>query len=252
MHHLTVDPVRAVSSLVSAFAASLVAAALTGAAVAATGAPGLPGADAAPSAGADAVPTATATRFTTDSLSLSPGALMQSESLSGAPTAPPLEPVPAARRFGEAGMITFNIFGDFATDLDNAWMAGGQFGISWFFMDNLSLDVQLEQYGISQDGSGAYAIGPAMLFRWHFLAQETWSLYADLGCGVIYATNPVPSDGSRFNFTPRLGVGASIGLSESARVLTGVRWFHISNANTSTPNPGRDSAELYAGLSFAF
>lgn len=149
-------------------------------------------------------------------------------------------------------MVTFNIYGDYADNFSSDWMAGAQLGISWFFIDDMSLDLQLEQWGISQEGGNAYAIGPALLFRWHFLPRETWSLYTDFGCGFFYATEAVPSDGSRFNFTPRLGLGASFALNDRARILTGVRWLHISNANTSTPNPGRDSVELYAGLSLAF
>lgn len=154
--------------------------------------------------------------------------------------------------FGARGTLQFNIFGDYANDLDEDSMAGVQVGMSWFFVDHLSLDLQLEQYGIFQDGGDAYAIGPAMLFRWHFLALERWSLYADLGCGFIVSTESVPIEGSQFNFTPRAGVGASFEVAPRARVMAGVRWFHVSNANTSTPNPGRNSLELYAGLSLPF
>lgn len=196
--------------------------------------------------------TPSTTRFTSSAFSLAPGAMLQDAASDDMSTPPPTEAVEVRRKFGDAGMVTFNVFGDFATDFDDAYLGGVQLGISWFFIDGLSLDVQLEQYGISQDGPNAYAIGPALLFRWHFLSYETWSLYADAGCGFIYATENVPSNGSRFNFTPRIGVGASIGLTDSARILTGVRWLHISNANTSTPNPGFDSVEIYAGLSFAF
>lgn len=195
--------------------------------------------------------TTAATRFTVAALSLEPGAVVQSAASTDTPP-PPTDAAPVHRRYGTEGMVTFNIFGDAGTDFTDDWFGGAQIGISWFFIDDLSLDLQLEQYGISQEGPNAYAIGPALLMRWHFLSYETWSLYADAGCGVIYATNPVPFDGSRFNFTPRIGIGASIGITDTARILTGVRWFHISNANTSTPNPGRDSLELYAGISLAF
>jgi len=199
------------------------------------------------------------TRFTAQDLSLSPGLAISASAVQGAApvsdaAAPPIgtDAAPRPMRFGDEGTVQLNIFGDYANDFDDDWMAGGQFGISWFFVQNLSLDLQLEQWGISQDGPNAYAIGPALLLRWHFLAMDEWSLYADAGCGIIYATNPVPWDGSRFNFTPRVGIGASIAVGDRARIMTGVRWFHISNANTSTPNPGRDSMEIYAGLSLPF
>ncbi len=158
----------------------------------------------------------------------------------------------APRRFGQAGMVTFNVFGDFMSDFDGANAAGAQIGVSWFVVDNFSLDLQLEQYGVWQPGTDAYAVGPALLFRWHFLPRETWSLYVDGGCGFTYATNPVPADGTRFDFTPRLGMGWSVAIAGESRLLTGVRWFHDSNGNTLTPNPGRDSLEVYAGLSIPF
>lgn len=171
-------------------------------------------------------------------------------------TGPTVDAVPSdaprSRRFGERGQMTFNVYGDWATDFEADWLAGAQLGMSWFFVDNLSLDVQLEQYAIIQEGANAYAVGPALLLRWHFLARETWSVYTDFGCGFIWSTESVPSNGSDFNFTPRIGIGGSFEVVDNLRVMTGIRWFHISNANTSTPNPGRDSLELYAGISIPF
>jgi len=195
------------------------------------------------------------TRFTSSAFSLAPGAIATDASSAQDAVAPadaPPSTTPARAKFGAEGMLTFNAFADYANDFSSDSMAGVQLGISWFFVDDLSLDVQLEQYGFFQTGEDAYAIGPALLLRWHFLSYETWSLYADAGCGVIYASNPVPFDGSRFNFTPRAGIGASFAITESARLMAGVRWFHVSNANTSTPNPGLNSLEIYAGISIPF
>lgn len=198
------------------------------------------------------------TRFSAQDLSHAPGILFlrsganDSSDGGGDPSTSGADPRRPAPRFGQAGSLQFNLFGDYTNDFDGDWSLGGQFGLSWFFVDNLSLDVQLEQWGIWQSGTNAYAIGPALLVRWHLFAFDEWSLYIDAGCGFFYATNPVPSDGTRFNFTPRAGFGASIALSERARIMTGVRWFHISNANTGSPNPGRDSLEVYAGLSLPF
>jgi hypothetical protein len=61
-----------------------------------------------------------------------------------------------------------------------------------------------------------------------------------------------PDGGTYFNFTPQAGVGASFAVAEDTRLLAGVRWHHISNARSSDNNPGRDSLEIYAGVSFAF
>ena len=61
-----------------------------------------------------------------------------------------------------------------------------------------------------------------------------------------------PSAGSSVNLTPRIGVGASFEVAPNARILTGFRWAHISNANVADNNDGRNSVQLYAGLSLPF
>ncbi|MFN9991847.1 MAG: acyloxyacyl hydrolase, partial [Phycisphaerales bacterium] len=91
--------------------------------------------------------------------------------------------------------------------------------------------------------------------RWHFLNKERMTVYADLGIGVLFTTDDVPSDGTSFNFTPRAGAGITHRLGDSAnRFELGVRWAHISNARTSGDgdNPSRDSIMLYGGVIFPF
>jgi hypothetical protein len=34
--------------------------------------------------------------------------------------------------------------------------------------------------------------------------------------------------------------------------MAGARWYHISNANTGESNPGRNSLQIYGGVSFPF
>ena len=76
------------------------------------------------------------------------------------------------------------------------------------------------------------------MFEWHFLSRDTWSLYVDFGCGMLGTTEPVPFDGSQFNFTPQAGLGATMDIGQNRRWLIGVRWFHISNASLYANNPG--------------
>jgi len=63
----------------------------------------------------------------------------------------------------------------------------------------------------------------------------------------------VPDDGSKFNFTPQIGFGMSFDIGNGGeRLLTGVRWHHISNANTFEENPALDFLLIYAALSCPF
>ncbi len=61
-----------------------------------------------------------------------------------------------------------------------------------------------------------------------------------------------PEGGANFNFTPQAGAGVTFEVAENVRFFGGVRWNHISNANTSESNPPRDSLFMYAGVSFPF
>ncbi|MHC5007320.1 MAG: acyloxyacyl hydrolase [Planctomycetota bacterium] len=139
-------------------------------------------------------------------------------------------------------------------------------GVSFFMVDNLSLNFELNGLYWDQESStgfpdahDAWGVNFNVLVRWHFLARETWSIYCDGGVGVMGTTERVPgpdrdeSDGgSYFNFTPQIGAGASVEVGPRTRLLTGVRWHHVSNARSSNNNPGRDSLMVYAGVSFAF
>lgn len=169
--------------------------------------------------------------------------------------APPLDevPVPEARkRFGEMDSCRFNFLAAYANDFDDASQASAGVGVSWFFVDNLSLDIELLGAGIFQPGPDAAAFNANLLFRWHFVARETWSIYCDAGAGILLATEDVPRGGTPINLSPQIGVGVSFDVGDDARLLVGARWYHISNARTSKENPGRDSLMLTVGLSLPF
>jgi lipid A 3-O-deacylase len=156
--------------------------------------------------------------------------------------------------FGREGTTRLNIHGAYASDIkttDNQFGLVGA-GISYFIIENLSLDLELNGMYIDQRGSDAWAANANLLFRWHFFSHETWSLYVDGGAGVFAATKRVPSHGTHFNFTPQAGGGVSFEIAPDVRMMLGIRWHHISNASTSSNNPGRDSVMGYVGVSLPF
>lgn len=103
-------------------------------------------------------------------------------------------------------------------------------------------------------GDAAYGLSLGLGFRWHFLTREKWTLFADMGIGVLGTTDAVPPDGTAFNFMPRVGVGFTRELDERVRLIGGLRWHHISNARTrgDSRNPARDAPQLYVGLIVPF
>lgn len=159
---------------------------------------------------------------------------------------------PQRKAFGASGSWRWNVLGGWGTDADGTGQV--QFGaaVSWFVVDDLSIDVQGNVDYFSQDGPDAWGGDVELLLRWHFLARDTWSVYIDGGCGLMWTDADVPPDTARFNFTPQAGGGLTYEVGPDVRLMAGARWFHASSANTGSPNPGINNVFLYAGLTVGF
>ncbi len=133
--------------------------------------------------------------------------------------------------------------------------------LSYFVVDNVEVSGELgfwyhdiegeEGTDFDDEQSGNLSI----IFRWHFLNRESWTLFADAGVGLMIATGEVPPGGTDVNFTPRIGAGFTHQIGDSQnRFVVGVRWQHFSNARITgdDDNPGRDDAMLYGGVIFPF
>ncbi len=167
-------------------------------------------------------------------------------------------PVPA---FGQMNTWRWMVQGGFGVDVRTSDNLFGQIGggVSYFMIDNLSLDLELNGMYFHQIGDDAVGLNLVLLFRWHFIAEEKWSLYFDIGAGLLGTTAKVPEPtvdeprgGSSFNFTPQSGFGMSFEVAENTRFFAGARVCHISNAQIYEGNPGRDNLFFYAGVSFPF
>jgi hypothetical protein len=166
-------------------------------------------------------------------------------------------------RFGDEGWRGWSVQGGAATSGVNL-DANLRLGLHEFLADNFEVTASLGVWGHDQDGDNAASINAGFGFRYHVvnnvrvdgparsgLLPDGWTAYADMGIGMMYATSDVPDDGTRYNFTPRIGVGFTLPLSDRAtRLDLGVRWQHFSNASTagSDENPARDEVMLYIGL----
>lgn len=172
------------------------------------------------------------------------------ESPSGDPAAP--SPRKHAE-FGSQGSWQFNAVAGGLSNLGSS--SGGQFRIEFehFLVDRFSLVMDLELSGVSQrDAPSAAVVGGGLLLRWHFLAGCDWTVYADAGCGIAYASTDLPPGTNRIKFSPQLGVGFTLALDEAIRLIGGVRWYHLSNARLGDTNDGFDAGMVYLGLSIGF
>lgn len=171
------------------------------------------------------------------------------------------EPPPPPKPFGEQDSWRWYIQGGAGLDVTDAgnqlYLLGG--GVSYFVVNDLSINFELNGLGVLQAGDDAAGVNLGFLVRFHFVNRRTWSLYGELGAGILGTTADVPGPsaaeprgGTQFSFTPQIGGGVTVQVRPDVHLMAGARWFHISNANTWADNPGRDSILFYAGVTVPF
>jgi hypothetical protein len=172
------------------------------------------------------------------------------------PSEDPSEPTPKpldtpSEKYGQNGQGRWYIQGGagipYDPDAANYFGLLGV-GITHFFANGHSINAEVNSFVFNQTGSDAVGINLGLIGRWHFIRRRNWSLFVDGGVGILGTTNNVPPSGTNFNFTPQVGGGATIRLAQQRRLLLGLRWHHISNADLSENNPGQNAVLGYVGL----
>ncbi|MDG2029647.1 MAG: acyloxyacyl hydrolase [Phycisphaerales bacterium] len=159
----------------------------------------------------------------------------------------------ANRPYASQGSVSWWTEIGVGTNFNHGWEANGGIGIEWYPVDGVALGVRADGIGVGLRGTPATAgAGASLLVRWHFLLRERWSMYFEGGCGIAYFSSRVPSGAAHLNFTPQAGVGCTVRIDDQLRLMAGVRWFHISNGQTASSNPGVDMMSGYLGLTMPF
>ena len=170
-------------------------------------------------------------------------------------TAPAPLPAPASTPQPitfEEDSWSMQITGNYLADLSNrdVQLVGGGVGVNYYLDDGISLGVEVTGYHLDQSDGQGVAGGLGFLLRQHFIRRENWSLYVDVGESLFEADRNVPRDGTHFNFLFHAGPGLTWKLSDRVHLMAGVRYFHISNAQTQggDRNPACNGIEGYVGL----
>ncbi len=160
---------------------------------------------------------------------------------------------PIERHYGRKGSREWHasLFG--AAEFGVTDFLGGRVGVDWFVEERFSLGIQLDltQAWVG-GGSRTISVGVAPILRWHFLRGDAWTLYAEAGSGIVWNGAPIPTGGTRFDFTPQAALGGTLDLGGGTRLRAAVGWFHMSNARTSSSNPGLDALSVTVGLGWEF
>lgn len=172
--------------------------------------------------------------------------------------------IPAAARADEPhagdpfdrGSWNLHLYGSYADTfrLGNEQTATLSGGVGYYLVDQFSINVEAVGYRFETRGSHIPAGGLNGMFRWHFFTRERFSLYLDGGGGLLYADDQIPRFGTHFNYAARVGGGATVRLHEDLHLMTGVRYFHLSNGDIHgrPRNPSIDAVETYLGVMWTF
>ena len=158
----------------------------------------------------------------------------------------------APPKFGQAGKQRWYVQGGVGADFDDDLFGLVGAGVSHFFFTGHSINLELNGLAFDQQGNNAVGLNLALLLRSHWIRGDNWSIYIDGGAGIMTTNNDVPDAGSSFNFTPQIGGGATFAINDTQRIMTGLRWYHVSNAGTFEANPGLDTLYGYVGYNFPF
>lgn len=123
--------------------------------------------------------------------------------------------------------------------IGNEWWSG-----------SIALGVEVALLGIVEP-TGAYGVGFAPKAAYTFTSFGRLNPYIEGGGGPLWTNfeGRVPEQGSDFNFLVWGGAGANYALTTRWALNVGVRFSHISNADTDTPNSGLNYLLPFAGVS---
>jgi lipid A 3-O-deacylase len=98
----------------------------------------------------------------------------------------------------------------------------------------------------------AEAAGGTLVFKYNFLSFGRWMPFWDVGTGILW-TNLAPRIrelSTPLNFVIETGPGVQYFITAQTSLTFGLRYSHISNADTGERNIGLNAILPYAGLSW--
>lgn len=99
-----------------------------------------------------------------------------------------------------------------------------------------------------QPGGKAYGIGfNPWIMKWNFVPRRRVSPYIEIGGGLVITMRQVPLGADNFNFTPSGAIGVTL-LRGKYHWSIDFRYFHVSDAQITSFNPGTDTFGFRVGF----
>jgi opacity protein-like surface antigen len=96
------------------------------------------------------------------------------------------------------------------------------------------------------------AAGVGLLLRYNVLRWQPFAPYLQAGGGILDLEFDLADQDDGLTFSAEAGAGLCYPISPHVSMDAGVRFHHISNANSHLPNGGIDSLQLMLGLAYHF
>ena len=161
-----------------------------------------------------------------------------------------------AQELFEKGTRSFQLYGSYADTfrLGDEQTKTLNAALGWYVYDRFSINVEAVGYSFETEGQDIGAGGADLLFRWHVLARERFSLFLDAAGGGLYAEDEIPLGGTHYNWIARLGGGFTFELWDDVHLMSGVRYLHMSNGDRHgrPQNPSMDAVETFVGVMWTF
>lgn len=121
-------------------------------------------------------------------------------------------------------------------------------GTKWW-SGSIALGIEMALFGIAEP-TGAVGVGFTPKAVYTFTSFGRLKPYIEGGGGPLWTNfeGRIPEQGSDFNFLVWGGAGANYDLTTRWALNTGVRFSHISNADTATPNAGVNFVLPFVGV----
>jgi len=101
---------------------------------------------------------------------------------------------------------------------------------------------------VFQPGGPAYGFGfNPWIMKWNLVARRRVSPYIEIGGGLVITTRQVPLGANNFNFTPSGAIGVNL-LRGKYHWSIDFRYFHVSDAQITSFNPGTDTFGFRVGF----
>jgi lipid A 3-O-deacylase len=100
---------------------------------------------------------------------------------------------------------------------------------------------------VFQPGGPAYGFGfDPWIMKWNFQPHRRISPYIEIGGGALISSRAIPLREQTFNFTPTGAIGVNL-LRGKYHWSIDFRYFHISDAQLTSFNPGTDTFGIRIG-----